>query len=102
MYTVVEGQGMWVWGIVLVAGVKKQSGCGDKGGSPSLCAAGNTAEAPTRGEPLKCRVEYVRGVTNDFGCLSEGLLVKNMCKSSGRLILEHTDAVCNYFGFISA
>lgn len=49
---------------------------------PSLSPAGNAADPPPGGEPLKCAVEYVRGVVNDFGFLSEGLLTKNTGKSS--------------------
>ena len=68
----------------LSAGVKKQSGFGDKGGSPPLSPAGNAAEASPRGEELKCGVKNVRGVVDDFSCLSEGLLTENLCQSSDR------------------
>ncbi|XP_065326267.1 butyrophilin subfamily 1 member A1-like [Pelmatolapia mariae] len=68
----------------LSAGVEKQSGFGDKGGSPPLSPAGNAVEASPRGEPLKCGVKNVRGVIDDFGCLSKDLLAENMCQSSDR------------------
>ena len=70
---------MWVWGMLLAACVQEQSGFGDKGGFPPLSPAGNATEAPPGGEPFKCGVEYVRRVVNDGGCLSEGLLIKNVC-----------------------
>ena len=66
---------------MLAARVNKQRSFWDIGGSP-LSPTGNAAEVPPRGEPLECGVEYVRGVVDYFGCLSEGLLAKYACKSS--------------------
>ena len=75
-----SGERLFGCEMVLAARLKEQSSLGDKGGSPSLSPAGNAAEAPPRGEPLKCKVECVSGNVDGFRCLS----AKNACRSSDR------------------
>lgn len=86
---------MWVFGIELSTEIKEQNGFGDKSGSSPLSPAGNAAEAPPRGSPLKCGVEYVWSVTDDCGCLSESLLAENRCECSDRQAKDLGTDWCN-------